>query len=57
MFELVLRQGDPKKHSVVYKGEGDGFSLAIYVPRVVLQELGYPEELRVTLDRLEEVVE
>ena len=54
MFELILQQGDPKKHSVVYKGEGDGFTISVYVPRVVLVELGYPEELRLTLDKLEE---
>ena len=49
---LEFAQGDPKKHSVRYEhtDEGEGYSMSVYVPRKLLEELGYPKEMKITLE-------
>ena len=48
-FVLTKKEGGERKHSVVYEYRGAEYNFSIYVPRKLLEELGYPGELRVML--------
>ncbi len=48
-IEVQLVQDEGKKRVVIYKALGVGWSMSVYIPKVLLEELGTPDKLTMTL--------